>query len=145
MQFRFSILMVLIDLFFCDTFCKVRFYSSTKCQSSEYENELKRAVHVVKKSHALFITAGAGMGVDSGLPDFRSDEGSRFTSPQSSKSEKHIISLSVSYVDYSQIWKGFWRAYPPLKRVGINFVEMVGTFVLSLAVSQSQSPCSNII
>ena len=39
------------------------------------------------------VTAGAGIGVDSGLPDFRGDE-------------------------------GFWRAYPPLKRLGISFVDM---------------------
>ncbi len=42
---------------------------------------------------ALLITAGAGMGVDSGLPDFRGVE-------------------------------GFWRAYPPLARLGIPFEEI---------------------
>lgn len=42
---------------------------------------------------ALVVAAGAGMGVDSGLPDFRGDH-------------------------------GFWRAYPPLARLGLRFAEM---------------------
>ncbi|MEG3637786.1 SIR2 family NAD-dependent protein deacylase [Magnetococcus sp. PR-3] len=42
---------------------------------------------------ALLITAGAGMGVDSGLPDFRGNE-------------------------------GFWKAYPPLRHLGIGFSDM---------------------
>lgn len=42
---------------------------------------------------ALLITAGAGMGVDSGLPDFRGDE-------------------------------GFWRAYPPFRKLGLSFVDL---------------------
>lgn len=51
------------------------------------------AAKVLEEADALFITAGAGMGVDSGLPDFRGDE-------------------------------GFWKAYPPMKKLGISFVEM---------------------
>jgi NAD-dependent SIR2 family protein deacetylase len=39
---------------------------------------------------ALLVCAGAGMGVDSGLPDFRGSE-------------------------------GFWRAYPPYRRLGLRF------------------------
>ena len=34
-----------------------------------------RAAHLLEGAEALIITAGAGMGVDSGLPDFRGDEG----------------------------------------------------------------------
>ncbi len=48
---------------------------------------------IVKNCEALLITAGAGMGVDSGLPDFRGNE-------------------------------GFWRAYPPLAKLGISFSQM---------------------
>ncbi len=36
---------------------------------------LKEAKEILHSSDAIFITAGAGMGVDSGLPDFRGDEG----------------------------------------------------------------------
>ena len=35
----------------------------------------KKAAEAVKSSRALVITAGAGMGVDSGLPDFRGSKG----------------------------------------------------------------------
>ena len=39
---------------------------------SEY---LSKAKQILVEADALFITAGAGMGVDSGLPDFRGEEG----------------------------------------------------------------------
>jgi len=47
----------------------------------------------IEAADALLISAGAGMGVDSGLPDFRGNE-------------------------------GFWRAYPPMKKLGLSFAEM---------------------
>lgn len=34
-----------------------------------------RAAHAIRDARALLVGAGAGMGVDSGLPDFRGDEG----------------------------------------------------------------------
>nr|VFK03587.1 MAG: Sir2 family protein [Candidatus Kentron sp. H]VFK03900.1 MAG: Sir2 family protein [Candidatus Kentron sp. H]VFK06621.1 MAG: Sir2 family protein [Candidatus Kentron sp. H] len=51
------------------------------------------AAKQISRAEAILIGAGAGMGVDSGLPDFRGNE-------------------------------GFWRAYPPLKRLGLSFVSM---------------------
>ena len=36
---------------------------------------LERAAQAIRGADALLITAGAGMGVDSGLPDFRGSEG----------------------------------------------------------------------
>ena len=36
---------------------------------------VRRAAEVVARADAVVVTAGAGMGVDSGLPDFRGDEG----------------------------------------------------------------------
>lgn len=39
------------------------------------ETEFTRAAQALKESEAILITAGAGMGVDSGLPDFRGNEG----------------------------------------------------------------------
>jgi len=35
----------------------------------------EKAAQAIKQADALFLTAGAGMGVDSGLPDFRGDTG----------------------------------------------------------------------
>lgn len=48
------------------------------------------AAEAITAADALLFTAGAGMGVDSGLPDFRGGE-------------------------------GFWRAYPPYRRLGLSF------------------------
>lgn len=39
------------------------------------EERLQRAADALYEARALLITAGAGMGVDSGLPDFRGNEG----------------------------------------------------------------------
>jgi len=36
---------------------------------------VQKAAEILRKAEALVITAGAGMGVDSGLPDFRGDHG----------------------------------------------------------------------
>ena len=56
-------------------------------------NTVEQAVEIVEKSTAILIGAGAGMGVDSGLPDFRGNE-------------------------------GFWRAYPPMKKLGLSFYDL---------------------
>lgn len=53
----------------------------------------RQAARAVFRADALLVTAGAGMGVDSGLPDFRGT-------------------------------KGLWKEYPPLKQLGLNFVDM---------------------
>jgi NAD-dependent SIR2 family protein deacetylase len=58
-----------------------------------YEREITRAAHAIAQSHALLIGAGAGMGVDSGLPDFRGKQ-------------------------------GFWNAYPPYQKLGLDFVAV---------------------
>jgi NAD-dependent SIR2 family protein deacetylase len=54
---------------------------------------VQQAADVVALADALLIGAGAGMGVDSGLPDFRGNQ-------------------------------GFWQAYPPYARLGLNFSSM---------------------
>jgi NAD-dependent SIR2 family protein deacetylase len=43
--------------------------------ASLVDQEIERAAAAVRAADALLITAGAGMGVDSGLPDFRGTEG----------------------------------------------------------------------
>ena len=55
---------------------------------------LRAAAEAIRQCRSgLLVTAGAGMGVDSGLPDFRGNE-------------------------------GFWKAYPPIAKLGIEFQEM---------------------
>lgn len=43
--------------------------------TTDVETQLSRAAEAIRRADALVIGAGAGMGVDSGLPDFRGDEG----------------------------------------------------------------------
>ena len=59
----------------------------------EEDHGLQQAARAIARADALLITAGAGMGVDSGLPDFRGDA-------------------------------GFWRAYPPFRKLRLTFVDL---------------------
>ena len=43
--------------------------------NTEWTSQLARAAELIEQADALVIAAGAGMGVDSGLPDFRGNEG----------------------------------------------------------------------
>ncbi len=56
-------------------------------------DSIKLAAEAVFNADALLFTSGAGMGVDSGLPDFRGTQ-------------------------------GFWKAYPPIAKLGISFSDM---------------------
>ncbi len=40
-----------------------------------HEEKVRAAADAISNAHGLLVTAGAGMGVDSGLPDFRGPEG----------------------------------------------------------------------
>ena len=42
---------------------------------ADLQERFRHAAAAVQNARALVITAGAGMGVDSGLPDFRGDRG----------------------------------------------------------------------
>jgi NAD-dependent SIR2 family protein deacetylase len=57
------------------------------------DDALDCAAEALAGAEAILIGAGAGMGVDSGLPDFRGDE-------------------------------GFWKAYPPYAKLGLDFVSL---------------------
>ncbi len=53
---------------------------------------LKRATQIIQEAEVFVITAGAGMGVDSGLPDFRGNEGFWQAYPPYAR-------LGISFVD----------------------------------------------
>ncbi|MFC0250501.1 SIR2 family NAD-dependent protein deacylase [Massilia consociata] len=57
------------------------------------EHAIAEAAALLAGADGVLVAAGAGMGVDSGLPDFRGTT-------------------------------GFWRAYPPLARLGLAFHEI---------------------
>lgn len=61
------------------------------------KSAINLAAEAIINADALLITAGAGIGVDSGLPDFRGNE-------------------------------GFWKAYPPIAKLGISFAEMANPY-----------------
>ncbi len=42
---------------------------------SDRGSDMERAAHAIRRAEGLLITAGAGIGVDSGLPDFRGTDG----------------------------------------------------------------------
>jgi len=48
---------------------------STKQESAEIHRTVFRAAYLIAHADSLIISAGAGIGVDSGLPDFRGTEG----------------------------------------------------------------------
>ena len=56
------------------------------------QDDFKRAAHAIRAADAILITAGAGMGVDSGLPDFRGNEGFWNAYPPMAK-------LGISFVE----------------------------------------------
>ena len=59
----------------------------------DLELSFSKAKDIINDAEAIIIAAGAGMGVDSGLPDFRGNE-------------------------------GFWKAYPPVAKLGYDFTQM---------------------
>ncbi|MDR0378743.1 MAG: NAD-dependent deacetylase [Candidatus Accumulibacter sp.] len=67
--------------------------SSYANQPEKWQENIRTAARWITEADGLLITAGAGMGVDSGLPDFRGRE-------------------------------GFWRAYPPLEHLDLDFEEI---------------------
>ena len=56
---------------------------------------LSKAREAVEKAQAVLITAGAGMGVDSGLPDFRSNNGFWRAYPQIAKLGKSFEQMAT--------------------------------------------------
>ena len=61
--------------------------------SRDRDDRIQQAADVIGCADALLLCAGAGMGVDSGLPDFRGSA-------------------------------GFWSAYPPYKKLGLDFYDL---------------------
>lgn len=61
----------------------------------------KKSAELLTNADSILIAAGAGIGVDSGLPNFRGNQ-------------------------------GFWKAYPPMKKLGLSFSEMANPQWFSL-------------
>ncbi|WP_457597735.1 SIR2 family NAD-dependent protein deacylase [Hydrogenimonas sp.] len=63
----------------------------------EAKHSTERAKQTLQNADALLITAGAGMGVDSGLPDFRGDEGFWRAYPAARKLGLRFVELANPY------------------------------------------------
>jgi NAD-dependent SIR2 family protein deacetylase len=73
-------------------------------------DQIAKAVALIRAADGLLITAGAGMGVDSGLPDFRSNNGFWKTYPALARSGiqfESVASPSTFVRDTSLAW-GFY-------------------------------------
>src|SRR4051812_37941164 len=68
-------------------------FGDAMIQDKHLDDAMEQAARAVASAEAILIGAGAGMGVDSGLPDFRGGA-------------------------------GFWKAYPPYARLGLDFVSL---------------------
>ena len=74
------------------------------------ESQLKHATELLEQSDALIIAAGAGMGVDSGLPDFRGTEGfwKAYPALGAQKIAFHEIATPVAFRRRAQQAWGFY-------------------------------------
>ena len=106
--------------------------------------KFQRAADVINEADALIITAGAGMGVDSGLPDFRGAEGFWQAYPALAKARLHfqdIANPSAFRAHPHRAW-GFYghrlrlyrhtvphEGFAILKRIGESMPE--GMFVFT--------------
>jgi len=74
------------------------------------EEKYELAAQAIKNADALLVTAGAGMGCDSGLPDFRGDEGFWEAYPPYKKLEMSFESLANprSFEDNPRLAWGFY-------------------------------------
>jgi len=73
-------------------------------------NEIKQAADAIKNSEAIIITAGAGMGVDSGLPDFRGTEGFWNSYPPYKKINMNFYDMAnpATFITDPQLAWGFY-------------------------------------
>jgi|GEM_PF-6417111 NAD-dependent SIR2 family protein deacetylase len=71
---------------------------------------IERAAKIIRDADALLITAGAGMGVDSGLPDFRGNEGFWNAYPPYRKLGKSFVEMA-NPAGFSSDPAFAWRFY----------------------------------
>lgn len=75
-----------------------------------FQENINAAIEVLKDAEALVIAAGAGMGVDSGLPDFRGDKGFWNAYPLYGKDgiRMNDIARPASFTDDPKFGWGFY-------------------------------------
>lgn len=111
---------------------------------SPHAAKFQHAADVINEADALIITAGAGMGVDSGLPDFRGTEGFWQAYPALGKARLHFqdIANSSAFRAHPHLAWGFYghrlnlyrrtvphEGFAILQRIGESMPE--GMFVFT--------------
>lgn len=78
--------------------------------TNDLETAITRAAEAIDHVSAILITAGAGMGVDSGLPDFRGTEGFWGAYPALGRAGMHFgdIANPQAFVDRPRLAWGFY-------------------------------------
>ena len=76
----------------------------------ENKKHIVHAASLIANADALIIAAGAGMGVDSGLPDFRGNEGFWKAYPALGKAEIDFTSIASpnAFASAPQLAWGFY-------------------------------------
>lgn len=77
---------------------------------SDLDAEVAHAAVLIRDADALLITAGAGMGVDSGLPDFRGEQGFWGAYPALGREGLHFedVACPQAFVERPEIAWGFY-------------------------------------
>ncbi len=72
-------------------------------------NDLNYAIELIRQADGILITAGAGMSVDSGLPDFRSVGGFWNAYPPLKKFNLQFIDIAtpLAYEQHPELAKWF--------------------------------------
>lgn len=77
---------------------------------SDFKAKFHLAASLIERADAVVIAAGAGMGVDSGLPDFRGNEGFWKAYPALAKANLDFMKVASprTFVDYPALAWGFY-------------------------------------
>jgi NAD-dependent SIR2 family protein deacetylase len=76
----------------------------------ELTQRLIRCAALIEQADGLLITAGAGLGVDSGLPDFRGNEGFWRAYPALARARLHFQAIACPGVFRARPWLA-WGFY----------------------------------
>lgn len=76
----------------------------------ETDKQIEKAASLIREADALLIGAGAGMGVDSGLPDFRGNEGLWRAYPKLGKHQISFVEIANpnAFADNARLAWGFY-------------------------------------
>lgn len=99
-------------------------------------NDITRAARLIRQADGMLISAGAGIGVDSGLPDFRGDGGFWRAYPALAEAQvkfADIASPAAFHEDPRQAW-GFYGHRLDLYRATVPHEGFTGLMAMAMAL-----------